>query len=194
MANLDGLDGGSGWGLVAARAAAPGDVLVSLPEACQLSYNEAALPAPLRSLVAQVPAELWTMRLGLVLLNERAKGEASRFSPYVDLLPSVFRGVPTFFGGDVLAAIQYPPVTEQVKRRCRWLLSFASGPIANAAAEEAPPFAGATVDANALGWAMSAVSSRVFKVRGPDQPASMLPLIDIANHSFEPNVKVRCCT
>jgi hypothetical protein len=86
----------------------------------------------------------------------------------VDLLPSVFRGVPTFFGAESVAALQYPPVSEQVKKRCRWLLTFAAGPLAKAAAAappagEAPPFGGASVDANALGWALAAVSSRAFR-------------------------------
>jgi histone-lysine N-methyltransferase SETD3 len=116
---------------------------------------------------------------------------------------------------------QYPPVTEQVKKRCRWLLTFANGPLAAASADTASEgelFGGATVDANALGWALAAVSSRAFRraapagaaclailccafashlavpmcrVRGTGAPASMLPLIDICNHSFEPNVEVK---
>jgi hypothetical protein len=59
ISNLDGLDGGSGWGLVSSRAAAAGDLLVSLPAACQLSYEERTLSPSLRALLAQVPAELW---------------------------------------------------------------------------------------------------------------------------------------
>lgn len=185
------MDGGSGWGLIAARAASTGDVLVSLPAACQLTYVDEAVSPALRGLMSQIPAELWGARLGLVLLEERAKGKASRFAEFVDLLPRAFVGVPTFFAADAIQALQYPPVTEEVKRRSRWMLAFASGPLAAAAALQPPPFAGATVDANALGWALSAVSSRAFRVRGPDAPASMLPLIDIANHCFEPNVAVK---
>ena len=91
---------------------------------------------------------------------------------------------------------QYPPVSEQVKKRCRWLLTFAAGPLASAradaaAASEAAPFSGAVIDANALGWALAAVSSRAYRTRGPSLPAAMLPLIDICNHSFEPNVAVK---
>jgi hypothetical protein len=86
---------------------------------------------------------------------------------------------------------QYPPVSEQVKKRCRWMLSFASGPLAAAAAGADAPFGGAAVDANSLGWALAAVSSRAFRMRGPNAPASMLPIIDILNHSFEPNVQVK---
>lgn len=33
-------------------------------------------------------------------------------------------------------------------------------------------------------------TSRAFRVRGPDQPAAQLPLIDMCNHSFAPNCQV----
>lgn len=53
------------------------------------------------------------------------------------------------------------------------------------------PFDGFTVDANALGWAYACASSRAFRVAGPDRPAAMLPLVDVANHSFAPSAEVR---
>jgi histone-lysine N-methyltransferase SETD3 len=40
------------------------------------------------------------------------------------------------------------------------------------------------------GWALAVVSSRAFRVAGPQAPAALLPLIDMANHSFEPNCEV----
>ena len=40
--------------------------------------------------------------------------------------------------------------SEQVKKRCRWLLSFSSGELAQQCAVD-DPFGGMTVDANALG-------------------------------------------
>lgn len=52
------------------------------------------------------------------------------------------------------------------------------------------PFGGCRVDLNAMGWALAAVSSRAFRTRGPAHPAAMLPLVDMANHSFDPNVEV----
>lgn len=38
---------------------------------------------------------------------------------------------------------------------------------------------------------MATVTSRAFRPRGKSKPASLLPLIDMANHSFEPNCKIR---
>ena len=35
------------------------------------------------------------------------------------------------------------------------------------------------------------VTSRAFRVQGKSHPASMLPLIDMCNHSFTPNCKLQ---
>ena len=62
-----------------------------------------------------------------------------------------------FFAGDELAALQYPPVIEQVKKRCRWLLQFSQGPLREHQGDD-DPMHGATVDANALGvWEVAGV-------------------------------------
>ena len=42
-----------------------------------------------------------------------------------------------------------------------------------------------------VGWALAVVTSRAFRVRGPTQPAAMLPLIDMCNHSFQPNCSLK---
>lgn len=83
----------------------------------------------LLELIDQVPEELWSARLGLALLHERAKGPKSLFTPYVNLLPAVHRGVPLFFAPVAVAALQYPPAVEQLKRRSRFLVHFAAGPL-----------------------------------------------------------------
>ncbi len=40
------------------------------------------------------------------------------------------------------------------------------------------------------GWALAVVTSRAFRTQGPSNPASMLPLIDMCNHSFAPNCAI----
>lgn len=59
------------------------------------------------------------------------------------------------------------------------------------------PFGGQEVNASSLGWAMSAVSSRAFRLYGDKRPDGvhidvpmMLPLIDMCNHSFSPNARI----
>jgi hypothetical protein len=215
---------GMGWGLVASRDVKRDERLVLLPEKLQLTYgfhDRDATPW-LAALIEQVPEDLWSARLGLALLRERALGPRSLFVPYVNLLPAVHRGLPAFFRPEAVAAMQYPPAVEQVKRRGRFLVSFAAGPLlaATSGGREAGdagardrhaserdggatsrsdaassndelPFSGLDVSADALGWATACASSRAFRVAGPDHPPAMLPLIDVANHSFEPTATVR---
>ena len=40
-------------------------------------------------------------------------------------------------------------------------------------------------------WGMAMVTSRAFRPHGPAQPAAMLPLVDMCNHSFSPNCSVQ---
>ena len=95
---------------------------------------------------------------GCKCVRPYAAGPLSRFTPYVNLLPAVHRGIPLFFGPAAVQALQYPPATEQLKRRSRFLMQFAAGPLAAATSARAShghggPFQGHTVDANALGQA-----------------------------------------
>lgn len=90
-------------------------------------------------------------------------------------------------------------VIEQVNKRCKFLLQFVSNDIpavVGSLDESSHPFGHQPVDAGALGWAMSAVSSRAFRIRGSQQSATtsrsrkLLPLIDMCNHSFRPNARL----
>ncbi|KAL4423246.1 hypothetical protein ABPG77_000038 [Micractinium sp. CCAP 211/92] len=181
--------GESGFGLAAAQDCAPGTTLLALPQRCHLTYDGSIDPR-LLALIEQVPAELWGAKLALQVVAHRLLGQASPFAPYINNLPMGVAGLPMFFNGEALGELQYPPVTEQVKKRCRWLLSFTQQVLGPLRGTDKDPFGGAEVDANALGWALAVVTSRAFRTRGPNQPASLLPLVDMSNHSFEPNAKV----
>ena len=50
------------------------------------------------------------------------------------------------------------------------------------------PFYGQDVYSSSLGWAMSAASSRAFRLHG--EIPMLLPLIDMCNHSFNPNARI----
>lgn len=87
----------------------------------------------------------------------------------------------------------------QVNKRCRFLLEFEKilkHELENLEPDD-HPFGGQDVDSSALGWAMSAVSSRAFRLHGGKRPDGtrsnvpmMLPLIDMCNHSFDPNAEI----
>ena len=90
-------------------------------------------------------------------------GDASPYATYLANLPVGVPGIPIFFGAEAMAALQqYPPVSEQVKRRCRWLATYARDELARLPGTAADPFCGQRVDANALGtpwWAQCVLLS-----------------------------------
>jgi hypothetical protein len=56
--------------------------------------------------------ELWAMKLGLKLLQERAKA-GSFWWPYISNLPETY-SVPIFFPGEDIKNLQYAPLLHQV--------------------------------------------------------------------------------
>ncbi|KAG0485556.1 hypothetical protein HPP92_009635 [Vanilla planifolia] len=148
-------------------------------------------------LASKVPEELWAMKLGLRLLQERAS-IGSFWWPYISNLPETFT-VPIFFSGKDIENLQYAPLVHQVNKRCRFLLLFDKDikDLLEHVELKDHPFGGQDLNSSSLGWAMSAVSSRAFRLYGEshtngqrmDVPM-LLPLIDMCNHSFHPNAKI----
>ncbi|CAI0387763.1 unnamed protein product [Linum tenue] len=137
------------------------------------------------------------MKLGLKLLQERSQ-VGSFWWPYISNLPEAY-SVPIFFPGEDIKNLQYAPLLHQVNKRCRFLLEFEQlvkhvlDGVETSSSDH--PFGGQAVDASSLGWAMSAVSSRAFRLHGGGSHGGidipmMLPLIDMCNHSFNPNARI----
>ncbi|XP_054825106.1 uncharacterized protein LOC129322761 [Prosopis cineraria] len=193
----------NGLGLMASEEIPRGSDLIVLPHHVPLKFgslesnHEDDLDSVLVNLARHVPEELWAMKLGLKLLQERAK-VGSFWWPYVSNLPETY-SVPIFFPGEDIKNLQYAPLLHQVNKRCRFLLDFeqeCKRALGNLKPDK-HPFGGQEVDASALGWAMSAVSSRAFRLYGDKRPDGthtdipmMLPLIDMCNHSFNPNARI----
>nr|GMD18437.1 histone-lysine N-methyltransferase setd3 [Ipomoea batatas] len=192
-----------GLGVVASDDIPKGSDLIALPEHLPLQFGPVGADSPMAKLALQVPEvkhlaeELWAMKLGLKLLQERSR-KGSFWWPYISNLPEKY-SVPIFFPGEDIKNLQYAPLLYQVNKRCRFLLEFEKivvNELSNVKRDN-HPFEGQGVDSSALGWAMSAVSSRAFRLYGGkrldgthnDVPM-MLPLIDMCNHSFHPNAEI----
>lgn len=85
------------------------------------------------------------------VLAHRVRGSGSVFAPYIQNLPVGVSGIPMFFGREPFEAIEYAPVTQQVRMRCQWLLHFAREALQPLPGTPADPFSGTLVHANALG-------------------------------------------
>lgn len=183
-------DGSAGYCLRCTQDVTSGSRLVTLPASCQLTYDQSS-DERLLNLIRQVPEELWGAKLALQVLLQRTAGPSSFFHPYLSLLPQGFPGLPMFFSREAVQMLSYLPVVEQVNKRGRWLHQFSQSVLDPIRGTPRDPYGGAIVDVNALGWGLGVVTSRAFRTRGPSHPASMLPLIDMANHSFTPNTEVK---
>ncbi|CAN1297193.1 Actin-histidine N-methyltransferase [Linum perenne] len=192
-------DESNGLGLVASQPIAKGSQLIALPDHIPLkdAAGDDVAASVLANLARPVPEELWAMKLGLKLLQERAKA-GSFWWPYIGNLPEAYT-LPIFFPGEDIKNLQYAPLLHQVNKRCRFLLEFEQ--LVKRTLETLRPsdhpFSGQSIDASSLGWAMSAVSSRAFRLHGEKLPGGghevvpmMLPLIDMCNHSFNPNARI----
>jgi hypothetical protein len=78
----------------------------------------------------------------------------------------------------------------QVEKRIKFLNEFATETmptIIGEASEVDHPFNNLRILPHALAWAMAAVSSRAFHVhKSSGGGSSLLPLVDMCNHSFAP--------
>ncbi|PHU09075.1 hypothetical protein BC332_20935 [Capsicum chinense] len=196
-----GDDDSFGFGLVASQDIPKGSDIIALPQHVPLKFGSESEAENSHSclvkLAQHVPEELWAMKLGLKLLQERAT-KVSFWWPYISNLPETYT-VPIFFPGEDIKNLQYAPLLYQVNKRCRFLLEFEKllkRELENLKPDD-HPFGGQDVDSSALGWAMSAVSSRAFRLYGSKRPGGtrsnvpmMLPLIDMCNHSFDPNAEI----
>ncbi|XP_020584435.1 histone-lysine N-methyltransferase setd3 isoform X2 [Phalaenopsis equestris] len=178
--------GSDGLGVSSLSKIPAGTDLITLPGHIPLRFQRSA-----------EPEELWIMRLGLRLLQERAK-IGSFWWPYISNLPETF-SVPIFFSREDIKNLQYAPLVYQVNKRCSFLLDFEKEikTLLETLEPKHHPFGGQDPNASSLGWAMSAVSSRAFRLHGEVLSGGqktdihmLLPLIDMCNHSFQPNAKI----
>ncbi|KAG1680112.1 hypothetical protein FOA52_000225 [Chlamydomonas sp. UWO 241] len=184
--------------VVATQALQPGDVLVSVPRACQVRYDDLVAGQPqLSALFGQLPrgtrdgsAPSWQFRQALALLWHAARGADSPLAPYLRLLPGVARGVPTprvgmVMGERAVAELQYQPLIDDVRNQQFWWERVASETLPQAqASPSTDPFGGVRVGKAALGWALAVTNSRTFGL-SRSGAHTMPPLIDMVDHDPE---------
>jgi len=190
-----------GWELQASANITKGETLVRIPKRLCIHPDEKATDMELgpwqvleeldSAIKEQAPEELCRdgkVRLALAVLSERTK-EDSFYYPYISNLPATFKGFPVFFNVTELNSIEDQQVINAVKERCSFLLRFTSNALRHLPHHSNDPFHGFVIDANVLGWAIAAATSRGFEIE-PGKKV-MIPFIDLANHNFRPNAQIR---
>ena len=92
-------------------------------------------------------------------------------------LPATYT-IPLLWPPEAIKALKYPTTQQNLLKQAKYVQSFGSELASSADA----CFSGRRVDADALGWAVAASSSRALKIR---DRRVLCPLIDLGNHAPE---------
>ena len=184
--------GREGWSLYANGDTIKDNDLLSIPKKLCLFADPSKSKVPLLdnaiNLINTLDKQQWRARLAIALLSERVR-PSSPFRFYVRNLPFEFWGMPIFFSTAEFNIMQDISLMIRTRYRCRFLTDFSDnvlGPLHNKITD---PFSGHVADVNAFGWGFATAASRAL--RNPDVIGDdghvMVPLIDIASHSSDPN-------
>ena len=176
-------------GMMATRAIAQGDELLSYPRAATMDM--ASLKGcPCADLVDETywKQSPWFVQFGLWLLSEETKGPASAWAPYIASLPRTL-SLALDWTDAQLSMLSYQPLVEAIKRqRCDFSAILAA---------TAPRLLSNKLSIDRLEWAMRIALSRTFPIAAPQdaageralEPASwrsnraLVPALDLINHA-----------
>jgi len=142
-------------------------------------------------LMASLDEKQWRVRLAVAMLSERVRPNSS-YRAYLRNLPFEYWGVPMFFNSSVFNMIQDLSMMQRTRDRCRFLLEFTDNVLIPLHKTTLDPFLSQSADVNAFGWAFAAAASRALRNPAVIQKSGhvLVPVIDIASHSFEPTCEV----
>lgn len=133
----------------------------------------------------------WRTRLAIAMLSERVRPK-SFFYPYLSNLPFEVLGLPFFFNITEFELIQDPSLMQSQIERCKFLQEFTKDVLIPMSKSQQEIFSGHKPSLDSFGWAFGVATSRAIRIPeviGEEGPV-IVPLIDIASHSFDPNCEV----
>ena len=133
----------------------------------------------------------WRTRLAVAILSERVRPK-SFFYPYLSNLPFEVWGLPFFFNMTEFELIQDPSLMQSQVDRCKFLQEFTNEVLVPMSKSQQEIFNGHKPSLDSFGWAFGVATSRAIRVPEVicDEGPVIIPLIDIASHSFDPNCEV----
>ena len=166
-----------GRGLEASRDIAVDEPVLSLPLEMGICDVQEGHPPEAWETMMNAP---WGVRLACRVLQERAKGEASDYAPYLALVPASVPGSPLLYAEDEVVGLQYPPAVAEAREMRDAARKW------HAILSEECPSALAGADYDAFAAAVSVVHSRTYGVAGEKGEGyfrALLPLADLLNHA-----------
>ncbi|KAL0050877.1 hypothetical protein WJX82_009288 [Trebouxia sp. C0006] len=159
-------------GMLSLQDIKAGTVLLHLPLRLAITDH----PADPESNEVMFEDAPWSLRLACKLLREKAKGSASPYHPYLQVLPEHVPSPLCTFAWEDMPQIEVPDMTQQL-HHASWLLSDAWPRLS--------PEATGGASREELEWAVSVVHSRTFGTAAKEGGTAvhmLLPLVDFLNH------------
>ena len=186
-----------GWSLFTSSNIEKGEIIMRIPKSLCIHSNfdgtENHLLESTQKLMACLNKKHWRARLAIALLSERVR-ESSHYKAYLRNLPFEFWGLPIFFSTSEFNLIQDISLMQETRDRCKFLSDFAQKVLLPLHGTENDPFSGNRADVNAFGWGFACASSRALRNfpsgEEEEKGAVMIPGIDLASHSIDPNCEV----
>lgn len=183
----------AGTGLRASCAVELGTLLVSAPPSCQLCWadeDRECLDAQRQvqeAVERDVPPELWDVRLAALVLAAQQQLLEPWWAGYAASLLSSPPLLPLFWNGGELrtASEMYPLLAKETSSKAVMLKSVAKGLSAQTGFTELM----GQVTTRTLALAYAVVSSRSIRLSAA--AGVLVPVVDLANHSFEANVALK---
>jgi histone-lysine N-methyltransferase SETD3 len=169
--------GGGERGMRATTDMPAEELLMRIPRRCVLSVPDARASEIGRLLEAHGQLEDERMFLSAFLLQERERGEASFWKPFLDILPKSFPTHPFYFDDRELALLKGSALQGWVESQRKSLANRYEH-----LCQHVPGFQRFTFEA--FTWAYFAVVSRTFTMKHQGTPvACLVPLVDMINES-----------
>ena len=167
-----------GRGLEATRVVDKNERVLTIPLRAGIVDEGFGHPASARNAIERAP---WGVRLACRLLQERRKGEKSKYAPYLELIPENVETSPLHYTEEEVSRICYPPMEKEIEEMRdavkKWYTDLNEG-------EGREALAGATE--GEFRNAVAVVHSRTYGVSSGDTGEgyfrALLPLADLLNH------------
>mmetsp|Transcript_17680 Transcript_17680/g.29708 ORF Transcript_17680/g.29708 Transcript_17680/m.29708 type:complete len:496 (+) Transcript_17680:79-1566(+) len=173
-----------GAGLVSKRNLKKGETLLTIPEAVTMNYA-AALKSDIGKYLEGLKP--W-LAVTLFLLHERNKGAASKWAPYVSLLPSAL-GLPMFWSEDELKELEGTQVLESTLGYMGYAESEFEGVQEYVFGPNPSVFPPEVYNAESFLWAFGILRSRTF-APFVGESIALVPGLDLMNHNAYGVVKL----
>jgi hypothetical protein len=176
-------DTNKGRGLEASRDIEVDEAVLALPLQMGICDSQEGHPPESWETMSNAP---WGVRLACRLLQERAKGDASEYAPYLALVPHSVPGSPLHWTDDEVLGLQYPPAVTEAKEMRDAVRKWHGILLETCPTSLGGSEADAHADYEAFASAVSVVHSRTYGVAsgasGEGYFRALLPLADLLNH------------